>query len=186
MTGSEVQPSSAGLRRVTGPIASACIGVALAFLAGCSGSSTGSDGGVTNPSSAPPRTQPVTLNVSRNCRNAEVWGVSSDGTIGVRVVTRESQPSSDQASVIDFDATSATVDFIAYRGTDLTNQLCGPSGKPNAARLKVVSGSGRLALDALGPIPMGGRLTTTELDLEDGTVVAPMDLTATCIGCFPT
>ena len=186
MTGLEVLPSSAGSRRFSGWIAFACIGVAISFFAGCSGSRTSNDSGGTIPSSAPPRTLPVTLEVSRNCRNAEVWGVSSDGTIGVGVVTRESQPSSDQASAIDFDATSGTVDFIAYRGTDLTNQLCGPSGKPNAARIKVVSGSGTLALDALGPIPMGGRLTTTELVLEDGTVVAPMDLMATCIGCFPT
>ena len=162
-------------------------------LASCSSSDgTGCDdvGSCTtllvDPSPKPQSAETVTLGVTRDCRNAEVWGVSSDGTIGVGVVTRESQPWSDQATHIDFDGTSDEVDLIAYRGDDLTNQLCGSSGVPTAARLKVVSGSGTLALDALGPIPMGGRLTTTELVLEDGTIVAPMDLTATCIGCFPT
>ena len=111
--------------------------------------------------------------------------MSSDGAIGVGVVTRGFQPSSDQPSVLKFDVTSDKVDFIAYKGKDLINQLCGPSGIPTAERIEIVSGSGTLALDALGPLPMGGRLTTTELVLADGTVIAPMDLVATCIGCFP-
>jgi len=117
--------------------------------------------------------------------SAEVWGVSSDGTLGLGAVTRSSQPSSDQPSVLRFDTASEEVDFIAYRGEDLINQLCGGRAKPVAERIEIISGSGTLALDALGPIPMSGRLTTTEVVLADGTVIAPMNLTADCIGCFP-
>jgi hypothetical protein len=163
-----------------------------AGIASCSSSDgTGCDDGgscssvTAGASSAPQSTEAVTLSLSLGCRTAEVWGVSPDRTIGVGVVTRDSQPSSAQATEIDFDTTSDEVEFIAYRGTDVTSQLCGASGTPTATRLEIVSGSGTLALDALGPIPMGGRLTTTELVLDDGTVIAPMDVTATCIGCFP-
>jgi hypothetical protein len=163
-----------------------CIG-----MASCSTSDgTGCDDGascssVTVASSAPPSTEAVTLSLALDCRTAEVWGVSPDRTIAVGVVTRDSQPSSARPTEIDFDTTSDEVEFVAYRGTDVTSQLCGASGTPTATRLEIVSGSGTLALDALGPIPMGGRLTTTALVLDDGTVIAPMDVTATCIGCFP-
>lgn len=164
-----------------GPLTRVCVVIALAFLAGCSGSG---DSAVTSTSSTQP-TVPVSLTVTRACMSAQIWGVSSDGTIGLGVVTRSPQPSSDQPSVLQFDMTSEEVDFIAYKGEDLINQLCGGSGQPSADRIKIVSGSGTLSLDALGPLPMGGRLTTTEVVLADGTIIAPMDLKATCIGCFP-
>jgi hypothetical protein len=161
------------------PVTWLCVAVAAVLFVACSGSG----GNAATPTTRP--AAPVTLTAGRACMSAEVWGVSSDGTIGLGVVTTSSQPSSDQPSVIHFDASSDAVDFIAYKGEDLNNQLCGGSGQPTAERIAIVSGSGTLALDALGPLPMGGRLTTTEVVLSDGTVIAPMDLTANCIGCFP-
>ncbi len=158
----------------------ASVAAAAVLFVACSGS-----GG--NASSSTTRlAEPVRLTVARACMTAEVWGVSPDGTIGLGVVTKSSQPSSDQPSVIQFDASSDEVDFIAYKGKDLINQLCGGTGQPTADRITIVRGSGTLALDPLGPLPMGSRLTTTEVLLADGTVIAPLDIEGNCIGCFPT
>ena len=162
-----------------GQVTRLSVAVAVVLFAACSGSGGHAITSTTRPAA------PVKLTVTRACMSAEVWGVSSDGTLGLGAVTRSSQPSSDQPSVLRFDTTSEEVDFIAYRGEDLINHLCGGRAQPVAERIEIISGSGTLALDALGPIPMSGRLTTTEVVLADGTVIAPMDLTADCIGCFP-
>lgn len=162
-----------------GQVTRLSVAVAVVLFAACSGSGGHAITSTTQPAA------PVKLTVTRACMSAEIWGVSSDGTIALGVVTTSSQPSSDQPSVIQFDTSSDAVEFIAYKGKDLINQLCGGTGQPAADRITIVSGSGTLVLDALGPLPMGGRLTTTEVVLEDGTVIAQMDLEGNCIGCFP-
>ncbi|MBI4936282.1 MAG: hypothetical protein HY828_20585 [Actinobacteria bacterium] len=52
--------------------------------------------------------------------------------------------------------------------------------------LDVVSGSGTLTLDSVQFAGDGDRFTTTELQLSDGTVIAPIDVALGCAGCLPT
>lgn len=76
--------------------------------------------------------------------------------------------------------------LTAYEGSGIALQLCSGTGEPDAEQIDVVSGTATLTLDPLGSIPMRGRLTTTALVLSDGTTILPIDVTATCVGCFPT
>lgn len=124
----------------------------------------------------------LSLTVPRNCMSAEVWAVAPDDSLGVGVVVSAEQRSATEPTL--YSLTSSQ--FIAYGGSGIAGQLCSGTGEPDAETLHVVSGSGTLTLDPLGPIPMRGRLVTTELVLDDGTTVSAIDIAATCIGCFPT
>ena len=102
---------------------------------------------------------------------------------GVGVIVDAEQRLASEPSVF----TVAAHQLVAFRGTGLAEQVCSGTGTlPNSEQLDVVSGSGTLTLDPLGVSPATGRFQTGELVLEDGTVIAPIDVNATCVGCFPT
>ena len=126
----------------------------------------------------------VTLSVGRDCYSAHVWAFAADDTLGVGVIVdaEEARPAPEP---IVF--TVAAHQLVAFRGTGLAEQVCSGTGTfPNSEQLDVVSGSGTLTLDPPGFTPGTGRFQTGELVLDDGTVIAPIEVTATCVGCFPT
>ena len=124
----------------------------------------------------------VSLTVELSCLNTHVFVMSADETMAVGLIADASGP-----GTIQFDASSSNVEFMAYRGSAIRGAACdgGADSRPSGEPLKITSGSGTLTLDSTTISGTGDHLTTTELRLSDGTIVAPIDIALSCAGCFP-
>ena len=125
--------------------------------------------------------KPIAMPTVRACRNVEIWAFNTSDTVGVGVVLN----ADNRSGTVSTTYTLTASDFTAYRGTGLAQQFCSPSGTSQLQQLHVIAGTGTLILDPLGPIPMNGQLTTTDLRLSDGTTVAALHVKASCVRCLP-
>ena len=156
-------------------------------LTACSGDSSGSptSSSVASVSTTLPKAPdaPVSLTIELSCLNTQVFVLSADQTLAFGLIAEATGP-----GVMKFDSSSSNVELMAYRGADVRGGACsgGEESRPTGERLKVTSGSGTLTLDDTAVAGKGDRLTTTELLLSDGTIIAPIDMALSCAGCFPT
>ena len=129
-----------------------------------------------------PTNAPVALTLELSCLNTHVFVMSADRTLALGLVAHATGPGTFQ-----FDASSPNVELMAYRGAEVRGDACNGAAdsRPSGERLTVTSGSGKLTLDATPISGSGDHLTTTELRLSDGTIIAPIDVALSCAGCLP-